>query len=181
MNFIFYSFYRHFIALGVGKLLLLLTFKKGTRDTYKTSKGPNQTVTRTAQCKKIEPSKLNDELRQVRVPYEFSRNTRDLDHTVYKAEEYRNFVLFMFPLCWKVMPQDQDVNKRMFSMLGFLIRAYTLPDEEYQCIELATLIFVQGKFVSLMKTQHGEWNCTYNVHLGNHILIYLSIGKHMYK
>lgn len=78
----------------------------------------------------------------------------------------------MFPLCWEVMPADQPRNIALYSSLGFLSRAYSLPDDEYKHnLKEQDLIAIQSQFVYLMWQQHGKWNLVYNVHLMLHLHI----------
>lgn len=160
---------RHFLALGVAKSLLLYTFNLGNKtSTHEQRRGGQTETVITAPRSKADIGPLAVELRNVKCPYEFSRNTREIDHANYKAEEYRNFMLFFFPLTWDLFP-TQTYNVNLWKTLGFLSRAYTLPDDEYRMIRPQYLISLQTLFVKLIRTHHGKWGCTYNIHLVLHL------------
>lgn len=75
--------YMHNICLGIVKKLTKYTFN----DTSNVTK-----------CKGLfDPTTLNRLLLEVKVPKEFSRVTRKISLGSFKAEEYRNFLLFFFP------------------------------------------------------------------------------------
>lgn len=156
--------------MGVGKSLMLYTFKSATNKVTthdQTRAGEVETVV-TTQSSKADPGPLNVNLGYVKCPYEFSRNTRDIDHATFKGEEYRNFMLFYFPLTWEMFP-TQAYNVKLWKTIGFLTRAYTLPDEEYRMIRGQYLIQLQSLFVKLIRVHHGKWCCTYNIHLVLHL------------
>ena len=78
--------YMHSVCLGLGKRMIVLTFKVGEN---------RERITK----RKLSPPKsYNDKIRSVQLPRETSRRCRILDVGVMKAAEYRNVILFFFPI-----------------------------------------------------------------------------------
>lgn len=78
----------HFVALGVVKLLVSLTFDISDRVSYQVTRDATNKivkVTITHKSDKAKAKEFNEMLRKVRGPYEFSRRTRDLEPSVWKA------------------------------------------------------------------------------------------------
>ena len=80
--------YMHLVCLGTVKRMLLFMYKLGT---------DKNRVTKRIRC---DPKDFNDIIAGIQVIREFSRRCRNLDCSVYKAQEYRNILLF-FPYCFK--------------------------------------------------------------------------------
>ena len=74
--------YMHLVCLGVCKRMIELTFKVGENRKRKTNR------------KLSPPSLYNSLIKYVKSPHEFSRRCRNLDFSVFKAQEFRNVVLF---------------------------------------------------------------------------------------
>ena len=77
--------YMHLGCLGVVKRMTELTFNVGINRS------------RTTKRKLSTTKKFNYLMSQTKNIFEFSRRSRDLDFSVYKAEEFRNMILFYFP------------------------------------------------------------------------------------
>jgi len=83
--------YMHSMCLGVVGNLVELTMAVN-------KKRPSSN----ASFKRIPVESFNIELNDIKVPREFSRRVRQLDPAVWKAEEYRNLILFFFPIVIKL-------------------------------------------------------------------------------
>ena len=78
--------YMHIVCLGVVNRMLELFYKVGKNRSRKTK------------TKKCDPKTFNDLICLVQVVCEFSRRVRNLDTSTLKAQEYRNIILFFFPI-----------------------------------------------------------------------------------
>ena len=74
--------YMHLLCLGVVKSMLEYTYKIGKKRTRVTKR------------KRTDPELFNDLIRFVQVTREFSRRVRCLDTAIWKAEEFRNTLIF---------------------------------------------------------------------------------------
>lgn len=72
---------------------------------------------------------VNSLLSRIKVPSEFSRRTRDLNFGNYKAEEYRNLIVFYFEAIWHQMKPGSKEDRFMTSYV-YLSRLLLLPDDE---------------------------------------------------
>lgn len=76
------------------------------------------------------------------------------------------------------------LNRLMWNTMAFLLRLYTLPDEEYHLARLHIrtkfLIGKQNQFVDLLIKVHGRWNCPYNAHQVTHLHIMRERGPFWY-
>ena len=73
---------------------------------------------------------FNLAMKGVKVPKEFSRRIRDLDFSVFKAQEFRNTVLFLFPLIVQCL-EPEAKERKLWLYLAFMLRSCTLPNEEF--------------------------------------------------
>jgi hypothetical protein len=146
--------YMHLVALGVAKkvLYLLLGFRKDGG----LSRNKHEVV-----------QKLNTSLRNIKTPSEFSRRTRDFKVAHWKAEEYRNMLLFFFPL---LLPYLDDEERSLWLLLVYSVRAYVLPEDDFErtkdVLQVPTAI---GNFGSLFHKMFGSKNCSYNIHVFSHL------------
>lgn len=92
--------YMHSMCLGVVRVLTELTMNV-----------TKKTMSKNASFTRISVEQFDAALENVRVPQEFSRRIRHLDPAVWKAEEYRNLILFFFPAVvglTKLPPEGQN-------------------------------------------------------------------------
>ena len=150
--------YLHVCCLGVVKRCVELTFKVG------------ENRIRITKRKLSLPSQFNCQIYYILVPREFNRRIRDLDFSVYKGQEFRNLILFFFPLILNcIEPGEKERN--MWLYLTFMIKACVVPTEEFQAIPLDMIEHCSVKFYSLYQALFGVKNCTYNTHIvGAHII-----------
>ena len=150
--------YLHFGCLGVIKRCVELTFKVG------------ESRTRITKRKLSLPSQFNTLIRLIKVPFEFNRRIRDLDFSVYKGQEFRNLLLFFFPLILNCIEEGAK-ERQLWLNLAYLIRACIIPTEEFKCVPLPVVEKCSSSFYSLYQQLFGVLNCTYNTHLvGSHII-----------
>ena len=88
--------YLHSTCLGVVKRLVELTFSIGEK---------RPTVRK---VKLVPPQNFNKIMLTIKVFHEFSRRARELDFSVMKGQEFRNLILFFFPIVVKCIENDKE-------------------------------------------------------------------------
>ena len=142
----------HLVCLGVVKRLTELTFNVGTN---------RERITK----RKLSSTKqFNELMSKTKVFYEFSRRARDLDFAVFKAEEFRNMVLFFFPHVLECLEPNAK-ERELWLYLAFMIRACVLPDNEYFNVNSTQISNACKSFYKLYQSLFGECNCTYSIHV----------------
>lgn len=144
--------YMHSLCLGVVKRLVELTFNVG------------EVRSRITKRKLSDVSVFNKLMLQIRVHFEFSRRSRELDFAVYKAEEFRNLVLFFFPIVIKCIDENEKEIK-LWLLLAFSVRACCLPTQEFRRIPIERITFCCEQFYKLYEQLFGAKNCSYNTHV----------------
>lgn len=110
--------YLHLVCLGV--IRSLLTWSLQTPVKGGTKKDTEARV-----------KKLERKLQRIKTPSEFSRrvrNTLDIPHM--KGTELRNMGAFYFLLVPQVFPDNSNI-RRIWTLLGFMLRLFLLPEEDY--------------------------------------------------
>lgn len=150
----------HAVDLGIVRRLMSY-FYTGS----KTSKTP---------LKKVHVAKLNEYLRDQKVISECSRRTRDLDVGVWKASEYKQLVLSMWPAVAETCRKE---CRELWILTTFIVRALCLPDETYNEIttETSMELLMKRWYVIYEKTL-GPKACVYNVHIFHHLLRVRQLG-----
>ena len=116
------------------------------------------------------PSSFNEIMKKIKVTREFPRRARELDFSVLKALEMRNIILFFFPIIVQCIEQDAR-ERRLWFLLAFLIRACTLPNEEFNQVNKNEISNACKNFYALYESLFSNKNCTYSIHvLASHIL-----------
>lgn len=150
--------YLHCVCLGVVKRTLELTFKVG-ESRPRITKRPLSS-----------PMLFNNQIMFVKVPKESNRRVRDLDFSVYKGQEFRNIILFFFPLIINCI-EETAKERPMWLYLAYMIRCCVIPTEEFRQVPLDVIRFCMTKFYSLYEALFGARNCTYNTHIvGSHLI-----------
>lgn len=144
--------YMHLGCLGVVKRLTELTFNVGLNRPRITNRKLSST------------KEFNFLMSLTKVIHEFSRRSRDLDFAVFKAEEYRNLVLFFFPHVLSCIEKDAK-EKDVWLYLVFMMRSCTLPDSEYFNVNANQISIACQKFYKLFERLFGPINCTYSIHV----------------
>ena len=145
--------YMHSVCLGTVRRLIELTFDVG------------ELRTKTSTRKLTEANKFNSLIKTVQVFREFSRRCRNLDVGIIKAQEYRNFILFFFPLIVECIDDEYPKEKIVWLTLAYMIRACVIPNIEFECINVLSIKKACAKFYALFEKCFGKKNCTYSIHI----------------
>ena len=128
--------YLHHICLGVAKKMIELTFNVG------------ESRKRITKRKLSKPEEYNKIMNEVKVPSEFSRRGRNLDLKVMKGEEFRNLIIFFFPIVINCIEMSNGKQERiLWLMFAYLIRAYVIPREEFYYVCREQVDFCREKFL----------------------------------
>ena len=151
--------YMHLLCLGVVKRLTSLTFTVGDH---------RERVTK----RKLTPPKsYNEQILVVLVFREFSRRCRSLDFGVMKAAEFRNVLIFFFPIVLNCIPDEFTKEREMWLHLVFMVRACIIPNDEYQHVNVSHIESACEQFYLLYEELFGQSNCSYSIHVsGSHFL-----------
>lgn len=144
--------YLHSGCLGTIKRLVELTFDVGTNRTRITTRKLSSTA------------KFNKLMLLTKVTHEFSRRARKLDFAVFKGQEYRNLILFFFPLVLECIEPDANENV-LWLYLVFMLRSCILPSNEFSPISVQTINQCCENFYKLFEELFGPQNCSYNLHV----------------
>ena len=156
--------YMHLSCLGVIKRLTELTFNVGLNRSRITKRKMSSTKT------------FNILMSKTKVVYEFSRRARDLDFSVFKAEEFRNLILFFFPHVLSCI-EEAEKERELWLYLAFMMRSCVLPDSEFFNISPNIICMCCEKFYKLYEKLFGPSNCTYSIHvLCSHLLQLRQLG-----
>ena len=145
--------YMHVVCLGLVKPMLQFTYKIGSN---------KQRVTNRPRS---DPKLFNDLISLVQVFREFSRRCRNLDTSIYKAQEYRNVLLFMWPIVIDNIPEEFKKERQLWLTLVFMIRSCVVPNEEYENVSKDEIIKSCELFYNLYFELFGQTNCTYSLHI----------------
>ena len=144
--------YLHSVCLGVVKRLVELTFNVGINRPRITKR-------------KLTPiTSFNALITKIKVVCEFSRRARSLDFSVWKGQEFRNLILFFFPLVIACLEDDAQ-EKKLWLWLAFVIRACVLPQREFNRFDSNFIDLYCSQFYKLYQKLFGVRNCTYNTHV----------------
>ena len=156
--------YMHSICLGVVKRMLVLTFNLN-------EKRPRKTTRRLTS-----PSVYNNLMKSVKVPKEFSRRARNMDISVFKAQEFRNIALFFFVTIVHSIEKNAK-ERRLWCLLSFMTRSCCIPDEEFYNVNEQDIVQCSQQFYALYEKLFTVKNCTYNTHVfSSHLLQMRSRG-----
>ena len=144
--------YMHLCCLGVVKRLVELTFNVGVNRHRETKRQLSST------------KEFNLEMKKLKVVREFSRRAREMDFAVYKAEEFRNLLIFYFPLVIECIEQDAK-ERHLWLYLAFIIRACVIPEDHFEHVSVQLIMQMCNKFYVLYEQLFGLPNCTYSVHV----------------
>ena len=150
--------YLHVLCFGVVKRCVELTFRVG------------ESRFRVTKRKLSSPAQFNALIHHIKVCREFNRRIRDLDFAVYKAQEFRNLLIFMFPLILDCIEPGAK-ERHMWLYLAYMVRACLIPKEEFQPVSLDVIDRCCRSFYSLYQYLFGIQNCTYSIHVvGSHLI-----------
>ena len=145
--------YMHSTCLGVVKRLVELTFKVG------------ESRERVTKRKLSDPAQFNLLICQIQVPRECNRRCRSLDFSVFKAQEYRNIVLFMFPIVISTIPETYPEEIKLWYYIVYMVRSCVLPNSEFRTIPDKKIEYACENFYRLYEKTYGKKNCSYSVHV----------------
>lgn len=150
--------YMHLVCLGVVKRLVELTFKVADK---------RERITKR---KLTLPEVFNEKIQKIQVLREFGRRCRSLDFSSMKAAEFRNIILFFFPIVLDCIDEEFPQEKRIWLHLVFMIRACVIPNDEFRNVNDNNVDNACKKFYLSYEKAFGPTNCTYSVHV---------VGSHM--
>ena len=143
--------YLHLTCLGVIKRLVELTFKV------------SKNRPRITKRKLSPPTKFNKLMLQTKVLKECSRRARNLDFAVFKGEEFRNLILFFFPLVIEcIEPEAKEIDLWLY--IAYMLRSAVIPSEEFSNINIELVKQCCEKFYQIFESLFGIRNCSYNLH-----------------
>lgn len=150
--------YMHSTCIGNVKRLLELTFQVG------------ENRSRTTTRRLTPPSVFNELMKYVKSPREFSRRIRQLDFSVFKAQEFRNIVLFFFKVVVDSL-EPECKERKLWYMLAFMIRSCVIPNNEFNLVSKSEIKSTCDRFYVLYQQLFSEKNCTYSIHIvSSHLL-----------
>ncbi len=114
-----------------------------------------------------ETFELDQEMRSVKVPAEFSRCTREFNYAVWKSEEFRNLYLAYWPVVAAVL---RPVGRDLWLNFVFIMRGLIVREEDF--ITDARVRAWHRKFARVF----GRDASTYNPHAFTHIVKLRSLG-----
>lgn len=151
--------YMHSVCLGTVKRLTELTFNVGEKR--------NRITTR----KLSDAKDFNRQIRIVLTPGELSRRCRNLDFAVLKASEFRNIIIFFFPIVLNCIEDPYEKEKNVWLDLAYAVRACLVTNEEFAKVDVRNITQSIAHFYKGYESIFGGRNCTYSIHIvGSHIL-----------
>ena len=109
-----------------------------------------ETRTRRTTRKLSSPSSYNELIRDIKVPKEFSRRSRDMDFAVFKAQEFRNIGLCFFPLIIQCI-EPSAKERKVWLLLAYMLRSCVLPDPEFLLVAEGDIRWPSNAFYSLFQ------------------------------
>ena len=151
--------YMHSLCIGLLGRLVELTYNVGKK---------RKRVTRR---KRTNPKLFNELISTIQVLREFSRRCRNLDPSVLKAQEYRNLLIFFFPIVIKNIKETFKKERQLWLSLAFAIRACVIPNEEFEKVNKESIVKSCELFYNLFYEVYGQKNCTYSLHvIASHLM-----------
>ena len=135
--------YMHLVPFGVVKRLLELTFSVG-ESRFRNTKRPL-----------TNPDLFNELMKLIKMAKEFSRRARKLDHSVMKAQELRNVLIFFFPLITQCL-NGAEKEIKLWEMLAFMVRACILPEDEFTLVNVNEIKYCQKTVYILYQNLFGK-------------------------
>ena len=145
--------YMHSSCLGLGKRVVELTFRVGEKRERLTKR------------KLSDPQLFNMYISYVQVVREFGRRGRNLDFSVYKAQEFRNVIIFFFPIVIKCIEPEYPEEIKLWYYFAFMIRSCVLPNSEFRTLPDRIVSNACDNFYRLFQKLYGKKNCSYSVHV----------------
>lgn len=151
--------YMHLVCLGVVKRMCEFTYKLGKKRNRVTKR------------KRSDPQLFNILIQAILVPREFPRRIRNMDSSSLKALEYRNILLFLFPIVLENIDKKFKKERQLWLALVFMIRSCVIPNEEFENVNKETIGKASELFYNLTYELFGQENCIYSFHvLPSHLM-----------
>ncbi len=151
----------HLLDLGILRKMLGLTYKV-----------PGKKVIE--KVRRVPVTQVNMLLRNVKVVADFSRRSRGIDIGTWKAQEYRNLALFLFPA---VLKTCSDPCKKIWLHTIYIYRALMLPPDLFDYNrhkeEVARMVH---NWYAIFEGTFGKENCVFNVHTFHHVMEVRDLG-----
>ncbi len=150
----------HLICLGVVRRMMRCSFNVG----------PKMSVAH----KPADVAPLNRRLRKCKGITNFQRRPRDFDPAVWKAQEYRNFILCYWPSLIGTAPKG---TLKVWLLTVYIVRVLCLPDALYNRLVSNAIVtdMFRKWYVAYEKAFSGE-QCTYNPHSFTHLKHVRNLG-----
>ncbi len=145
----------HLLYLGVARALFELLFAVGENRPTNLNHGPHST------------RGLDDVIADIKVPSEIPRRPRAMDFKNWKGSEWRNLVLFYFPLVAEIL--RPGICRELWLEYCFLCRAYSVPDAYFDSLDKDKLKSMARNWYTRYFSAFGSLNMRYNVHLLAHL------------
>lgn len=144
--------YLHSVCIGVVKRVIVLTFNVGESRPRITTRKLSST------------DQFNRLMLLVQSPREYSRRARNLDFSVIKGQEFRNYVIVFFPIIILCIEEGAE-ERKLWLILAYMIRACIIPNNEYANIDPSVVKECGRQFYTLYEQLFGPHNCSYNTHV----------------
>ena len=152
----------HAINLGIVKKIFDLSFHLKRKD-------------RRATRLRLNERTLNNLVRQIKVVREFSRRTRTIDFSKYKAEEWRNLVYVYGPAIYRIVPRAPEFQGvyKIWMLTIFLVRVYNSPPYIFDTFSPGALSDYTQMWYKSYEKEFGAAACSYNTHqFGAHLHLF---------
>ena len=146
----------HVLYLGVARCLFELLFAVGENRLPAGSPPREKT------------DGLDSGLPTLQVPSELTRRPRAMDFKNWKCAEWRNLVLFYFPLVLAQLPVG-GLRRQMWLEFCYVCRAYSQDEEAYSLIDQEGLQKLTLKWYRNYHKEFKSHNMRYNIHLMSHL------------
>lgn len=112
---------------------------------------------------------LNKDLRDASLMSECTRRSRALNYSAWRAQEFRNLFLFMFPLLLEhtqaVYGEDPKDRHCLIALTSFLMRASFQANDEYDRYTREEIAEASSAWYHKFEEIFGAHNCQFNIHL----------------
>lgn len=71
--------------------------------------------------------------------------------------------MYLFPIVLEALG-DKRRERPMWARVGFLLRAYSLENEEFAYVNKPSLNFAMKRFYEAFTSYYGKYNCRPNIH-----------------
>lgn len=154
----------HSMLLGCSKMLFELTYKDVGTNRPRIVKHAQANV-----------ALFNALITDEQVTSDTSRKTRAMQYGNYKAQEWKMLVTVFFEIVIAPIPAAH-LDRAVWKRFAYLMRAYTLPEDEFHGISKKHLKEVARLCYKMWHSLYGSYNCVYNVHMLAHLELIRKAG-----